>query len=116
MWNRTPIGGIHGICTGSHARSGKKLFRDLWAVRGQVVAISFVLAGGIATYVMAASTLDSLQRTQARLYREFRFPELFAGLKRAPESVSGRIAAVPGIAAVETRIVAPANMELAGYE
>jgi putative ABC transport system permease protein len=94
----------------------KKLFRDLWAVRGQVIAISFVLAGGIATYVMAASTLDSLQRTQARLYREFRFPELFAGLKRAPESVARRIEAIPGIAAVETRVVAPANMELAGYD
>lgn len=93
-----------------------KLFRDLWAVRGQVIAISFVLAGGIATYVMAASTLDSLRRTQARLYREFRFPELFAGLKRAPESVAARVAAVPGVAAVETRVVAPANIELAGYE
>ena len=93
----------------------RKLFRDLWAVRGQVIAISFVLAGGIATYVMAASTLDSLQRTQARLYREFRFPELFAGLKRAPDSVAARVAAVPGIATVETRVVAPANIELAGY-
>jgi len=93
----------------------RKLFRDLWAVRGQVIAISFVLAGGIATYVMAASTLDSLQRTQARLYREFRFPELFAGLKRAPDSVAARVAAIPGIATVETRVVAPANIELAGY-
>jgi len=94
----------------------RKLFRDLWAVRGQVIAISCVLAGGIATYVMAASTLDSLQRTQARLYREFRFPELFAGVTRAPQSVAARISALPGIAAVETRVVAPANMELAGYE
>lgn len=59
----------------------RKLFRDLWAVRGQVIAISLVLAAGVATYVMAASTLDSLQRTQARLYREFRFPDVFAGLK-----------------------------------
>jgi len=93
----------------------RKLFRDLWAVRGQVAAISFVLAAGIATYVMAASTLDSLQRTQARLYREFRFPDLFAGLKRAPEGVLARIAAVPGVAAVEARAAAPANLELAGY-
>ncbi len=93
----------------------RKLFRDLWGVRGQVIAISFVLAGGIATYVMAAATLSSLQSTQARMYREFRFPELFAGLKRAPASLAGRIAAIPGIALVETRTVAPANIELAGY-
>jgi len=93
----------------------RKLFRDLWAVRGQVLAISFVLGAGIATYVMAASTLDSLQRTQARLYREFRFPDLFAGLKRAPVSVLQRVSAIPGVENVEARVAAPANLELAGY-
>lgn len=93
----------------------RKLFRDLWAVRGQVIAISLVLAAGIATYVMAASTLDSLQRTQARLYREFRFPDLFAGLKRAPAGLVARMEAIPGVANVESRVVAPANMELRGY-
>ncbi len=93
----------------------RKLFRDLWAVRGQVLAISFVLGAGLATYVMAASTLDSLQRTQARLYREFRFPELFAGLKRAPVSVLQRVSAIPGVENVEARVAAPANLELAGY-
>ena len=93
----------------------RKLFRDLWAVRGQVIAISLVLAAGVATYVMAASTLDSLQRTQARLYREFRFPDVFAGLKRAPDGVLARVAAIPGVANVEARVAAPANIELAGY-
>ena len=93
----------------------RKLFRDLWAVRGQVIAISLVLAAGVATYVMAASTLDSLQRTQARLYREFRFPDVFAGLKRAPDGVLARVAAIPGVANVEARVAAPANIELSGY-
>ncbi len=93
----------------------RKLLRDLWSVRGQVIAISLVLGAGIATYVMAASTLDSLQRTQARVYREFRFPELFAGLKRAPVSLLQRVAAMPGVENVEARVVAPANLELAGY-
>jgi putative ABC transport system permease protein len=93
----------------------RKLFRDLWASSGQVIAISCVLAGGIATYVMAASTHDSLLRTQQRMYREFRFPEVFAGLKRAPLSLRIRIEAIPGIQAVQTRTVAPANIELAAY-
>ncbi len=93
----------------------RKLFRDLWAVRGQVIAISLVLAAGVATYVMAASTLDSLQRTQARLYREFRFPDVFAGMKRAPDGVLAQVAAIPGVANVEARVAAPANIELAGY-
>jgi putative ABC transport system permease protein len=93
----------------------RKLFRDLWGVRGQVIAISCVLAGGIATYVMSASTLDSLERTQAQVYREFRFPDLFAALKRAPAGLAERIAIIPGVQAVETRVAAPANIELNGY-
>ncbi len=93
----------------------RKLFRDLWGVRGQVIAISCVLAGGIATYVMSASTLETLERTQAQVYREFRFPDLFAALKRAPAGLADRIAAIPGVQAVETRVVAPANIELNGY-
>ena len=30
----------------------KKLFRDLWSLKGQVAAIAFVLAAGVATYVL----------------------------------------------------------------
>ena len=92
-----------------------KLFRDLWGVKGQVVAIAFVLAAGIATYVMAASTLDTLTSTQAQLYLEFRFPDLFSGLKRAPLSVLNRVAGIPGVTGVESRVVAPANIEMKGY-
>lgn len=92
-----------------------KLFRDLWRMRGQVIAISLVLAAGIATYVMAASTLDSLQRTQTMLYAEYRFPDLFSGLKRAPASVLARIAAIPGVTEVESRVVAQASMYLDGF-
>ncbi len=92
-----------------------KLFRDLWNVRGQVIAIALVLGAGIATYVMSAATLDSLLSTQARLYRQYRFPEFFVGLKRAPASVRDRVAALPGVQIVEDRVIAPANIELPSY-
>ncbi len=93
----------------------RKLFRELWGLKAQVLAIALVLAAGLATYVMAAATLDSLQRTQRRMYREFRFPDMFSNLKRAPESVAARIAAIPGVREVETRVVAPVTMEFEGY-
>ena len=94
----------------------RKLFRDLWQLKGQVFAISCVLAAGIATYVMAASTLESMQRTQKLFYAEFRFPHLFSGLKRAPESIVSRVAAIPGVVAVEARVVAPANVALESFD
>ena len=44
----------------------RKLRRDLWHLRGMVVAISLVLLGGIATFVMSRVTYQSLSVTQQR--------------------------------------------------
>ena len=93
-----------------------KLFRDLWAMKGQGFAIAMVIAGGTATYILASSTLDSLRSTQTMLYREDLFADVFADVKRAPENVASRIAAIPGVQVVETRIHVPATLDLAGYE
>jgi putative ABC transport system permease protein len=35
----------------------RKLFRDLWHMKGQALAIAMVLASGVATYVMSLSML-----------------------------------------------------------
>jgi putative ABC transport system permease protein len=74
-----------------------KLFRDLWAMKGQAFAIAMVIAGGTATYILSSSTLDSLKTTQATLYREDLFADVFADMKRAPKSVAARIAEIPGV-------------------
>jgi putative ABC transport system permease protein len=92
-----------------------KLRRDLWHLRGMVLAISLVLLGGIATFVMARVTHRSLAETRLQYYADQRFAEVFASLVRAPESVAERIAALPGVDRVETRVVAPINIEVEGY-
>ena len=92
-----------------------KLYRDLWALKGQVFAIAMVIAGGTATYIMSSSTLDSLRTTQAKLYREDLFADVFADLKRAPNDVAARIAQIPGVQLVETRIAVPATLEVPEY-
>ncbi|HYW05229.1 MAG TPA: ABC transporter permease [Gammaproteobacteria bacterium] len=93
----------------------RKLLRDLWRLRAQELAIALVIAGGVATYIMAASTLESLQRTEDRFYREYRFGEVFASLKRAPESLTVRIRSIPGTARVETRVLGQARLQLPGF-
>ena len=93
----------------------RKLFRDLWHMRSQALAIMIVIASGVATFVMSVSTLDSLQRTRAQVYAEFRFADIFAPLKRAPERITKRLAAIPGVREVESRIVAEVRMEVAGF-
>jgi putative ABC transport system permease protein len=94
----------------------RKLLRDLWHMRGQALAIAMVIAGGVATWIISYSTIDSLELTQAAFYRENRFAEVFATLKRAPESLEDSIAAIPGVAAVETRTVTQATLEVAGFD
>ena len=62
----------------------RKLLRDLWHLRGQVLAIAAVIMGGVATLVMSLATYDSLVLTRDRFYAEYRFADVFARLKRAP--------------------------------
>ncbi len=93
----------------------RKLLRDLWLMRGQVLAIAAVIAGGVATLVMALSTYDSLLSTRDLFYRDFRFAQVFSTLKRAPESFAARLAEIPGVARLETRVVAVVKLEVAGF-
>lgn len=92
-----------------------KLQRELWQMRGQAIAIALVIASGIATYVMSLSTLDSLLLTRDRYYRDYRFAEAFASLKRAPQSLAARIREIPGVARVETRVVASVSLDVEGF-
>ncbi len=90
----------------------RKLVRDLWHMRGQAVAISLVLAGGVGTFVMSLSTLGSLEQTQAAYYDRYRFADVFARLKRAPEALADRVAAIPGVNRVQTRVVVDVTLDV----
>lgn len=93
----------------------RKLLRDLWHVRSQVLAIVLVMASGMATYLMSISNLDSLTATRERFYREYRFADVFAGLKRAPQSLVSDIAALDGVGVVEAGILAPMRVRLPDF-
>ncbi|MBI3145209.1 MAG: ABC transporter permease [Pseudogulbenkiania sp.] len=93
----------------------RKLFRDFWHMRGQVVAIVAVIMGGVATLAMSLSTYDSLVVTRDRFYRDYRFAAVFANLKRAPESVSERLRDIPGVEQLETRVIAGVKLEVHGF-
>lgn len=84
-------------------------------MKGQAVAIAIVIMGGVSTYVMLKSTMDSLYLTRARYYQDFRFADVFASLKRAPESVRSRIAEIPGVDKVETRVAADVKLDIKGF-
>ncbi|MBL8274325.1 MAG: ABC transporter permease, partial [Xanthomonadales bacterium] len=93
----------------------RKAFRDLWHLRSQALAIALVIAAGIANLIMAQSTLESLYLTRERFYRDYAFADVWAGLKRAPESLAKRIGELDGVMLADTRIVVPANLSLEGF-
>ncbi|HNA04779.1 MAG TPA: ABC transporter permease [Rhodocyclaceae bacterium] len=82
----------------------RKLLRDIWHLRGQVLAVTAVVMCGIAVFLTMRGMVESLVDTRDRYYAEYRFADVFANVKRAPESVAARIAAMPGVRAVETGI------------
>src|SRR3569623_1745840 len=67
----------------------RKLLRGLWHMRGQVLAIAAVIMGGLA--------------------------DAFASLKRAPEPIAERLAALPGVERLDTRVKAGVKLEVAGF-
>ncbi len=83
----------------------RKLFRDLARLRGQLLAIAVVVAVGVATVVITHGSYRSLLLARDAYFTSYRFADIFAHLVRAPEAIGARIAAVPGVATVETRVV-----------
>lgn len=93
----------------------KKLLRDLWQMKGQALAIALVIMSGVSTFVMFLSTMDSLNRTRDVFYGDYGFAEVFASVKRAPDSLVGRIRKIPGVNQVETRVAADVKLDVRGF-
>src|SRR3974390_3867207 len=90
----------------------RKLFRDLWHMRGQVLTVGLIVTSGIATYVTMRGAYESIERAQQDYYSRYHFAEVFAQLKRSPESLASSIATIPGVAVVQTRVVVEVNLAI----
>ena len=93
----------------------RKLVRDLGLMKGQVAAIAVVIGAGVMTLILAVTTLDAITLTQDRYYRDHRFAEVFADLKRAPDSVAERVREIPGVDRVDTRVQAGIRLEVPDF-
>ena len=76
----------------------RKLVRDLSRLQGQVITIGLVIACGVAAYVALRGTHRSLLHARDAYYERYRFPDVFARLERAPDSLRARIEALSGVA------------------
>jgi putative ABC transport system permease protein len=90
----------------------RKLVRDMLHMWGQILAICAVIACGVATFVMSLSALNALQTTQMTYYDRYRFADVFAGLKRAPNALEARLGEIPGVAHAQTRVVRDVTLDM----
>jgi putative ABC transport system permease protein len=96
------------------SRLHRALTRDLWHLRGQVIATALVVSVGIGAFVTMVSTYQSLARARADYYSTYRFADVFASLKRAPDSLATDLRRIPGVAAVQTRVAEDVILSVPG--
>lgn len=90
-----------------------KLFRDLWRIKGQAVAIMVVIGIGVALQVMMSGLVASLSQTRDTYYERHQFADVFASVVRAPEHVANQMRDIVGVAAIETRVTGIALIDVA---
>ncbi len=93
----------------------RKIFRDLWNIKGQLLAIALVVAAGVATYILSTAASNSLQKSQQHFYRENHFANIFVEFKRAPISIVRRLENISGINFVESHISKLTRASLLGF-
>ncbi|HVT26800.1 MAG TPA: ABC transporter permease, partial [Lacipirellulaceae bacterium] len=94
----------------------RKLLRDLSQMKGQSIAIAIVIAAGVATFVNSRTILYSLELTRSTFYERYRFADVFARVKRAPDTVIESLYDIPGVTQVETRVVELVTLDVPGLE
>ncbi len=94
----------------------KKLFRDILHIWAQALAISLVLAAGVATLILSIGAYRSLYETREAYYERYRFAHIFANAKRAPNHLKIQLEKIPGVSTVETRIVSRAILDIEGMK
>lgn len=92
----------------------RKLARDLWRLRWQMMAIALLIACGVSVAVMSFSAQRALVAAQTAFYADTRFADVFAEAKRAPASQLRHLAAIPGVTAVDARILEAGLMDVPG--
>lgn len=87
----------------------RKHVRDLWAIRGRIIALCLIIASGIGMYLGTSLAIADLRRTQAAFLDAMGFADLEIAI--TPEDTHNLPAFdQPGIVAQDRRLVYPASI------
>ena len=94
----------------------RKLLRDLWRLRTQAFAVAAVAMCGIASLVTMRGAYEALLSAQHTYYKQYRFADVFASLRRAPLELTTAIRRIEGVAEVQGRVVFDAPLDVPGLD
>jgi putative ABC transport system permease protein len=92
----------------------RKVLRDLRLLWSQALTIALVVASGVGGFLATLSAVDSLAQARDGFYARAHFADVFAAVKRAPESLAQRIAEVPGVVDVQPTVESVARVTVPG--
>ena len=92
----------------------RKLVRDVWHLRSQVVTVALVVASAFAGFAGSLGTYESLAQARDAFYQSAHFGDVFADLKRAPRALERALAQVPGVSEIATTVVFDATLDIEG--
>ena len=98
------------------AQLDRKLLRDLKRLKGQAIAVAVVMACGLAMMITTRSLITSLATARSNYYEAYRFADVFGSLKRAPNNLVERLAALPGVAGIQADIAGQVTLDLPGID
>ena len=93
-----------------------KMWRDLNRLKTQALAVSLVIACGVATLVLALGAYRSLDQTRAAFYDRYQFPTVFASANRVPASIQTQLSEIPGVSRALLRIRKPVLLDMPALE
>lgn len=94
----------------------RKLIRDLSGMKGQMAAITLVMACGLSVSVMIGGLVASLEEAERSYYGTSLFADIFCDLKRAPLWLESAVASLPGVAESEARVKGVINLDVPGMK
>jgi len=90
----------------------RKLGRELKAAGGLLLAITSIIAVGVACYVAMGSAYNNLTEAKRRYYRQCRMADFWIELKKVPLAELEPVTRLPGVAAIRPRIQFYATVDL----
>ena len=92
----------------------RKLLRDLRLMWSQALTIALVVGSGIGGFITSLSAVDSLSLARDRFYAQGHFADVFASVKRAPNSVREELRGIDGVADAQTTLEEFVRVEIPG--